>query len=46
MVTMGIRTYEGWWDASVIDQRNERALVSAFVAAITVWTAAFLFALV
>ena len=42
----GNRTYEGWWDLSVIHERNERPLLSAFVAAIVVWTAAFLLALV
>ena len=36
-----IRTYEGWWDESLIDPRNERALLSAFVAALVVWAAAF-----
>jgi hypothetical protein len=30
-------TYEGWWDLSLIDPRNERALLAAFVAAIAVW---------
>jgi hypothetical protein len=40
-----IRACEGWWDASLADRRNERALLSAFVAAIAVWTAVFLFAL-
>jgi hypothetical protein len=37
-----IRSYEGWWDVSLIDDRNERALLSAFVA---VWATIFLFAL-
>jgi hypothetical protein len=41
-----IRTYEGWWDLSLIDERNERPLHAAFVAAIAVWATAFLFALV
>jgi hypothetical protein len=41
-----ICTNEGWWDASLIDERNERALLSAFVAAIAVWATAFLLALV
>jgi hypothetical protein len=36
-----IRTYEGWWDLSLIDQRNERPLLAAFVAAILVWTTAY-----
>jgi hypothetical protein len=40
-----IRTYEGWWDLSLIDQRNERPLLAAFVAAILVWATAFLLAL-
>ena len=40
-----IHTYEGWWDLSLIDNRNERALLSAFVAVIAVWATAFLFAL-
>jgi hypothetical protein len=39
-----IRIYEGWWDLSRIDERNERPLFSAFVAAIVVWAAAFLLA--
>jgi hypothetical protein len=30
-------TYAGWWDLSLIDPRNERALLAAFVAAIAVW---------
>jgi hypothetical protein len=41
-----IRTYEGWWDESLIDPRNERALLSAFVAALVVWAAVFLLAAV
>jgi hypothetical protein len=41
-----IYTYEGWWDLSLIDERNERALLSAFVAVIAVWATAFLFALI
>ena len=41
-----IRTYRGWWDTSPLDERNERALLSAFVAAIAVWATAFLLALV
>ena len=41
-----IRTYEGWWDLSLIDDRNERPLLSAFVAVIAVWATTFLFALV
>ena len=32
-----IHSYEGWWDLSLIDDRNERALLSAFVAVIAVW---------
>jgi hypothetical protein len=39
------RTYEGWWDLSVIDERNERALLAAFVAVIAVWATALLYAL-
>jgi hypothetical protein len=38
-------TYEGCWDLSPIDDRNERALVSAFVAVIAVRAAASQFAL-
>jgi hypothetical protein len=38
-----IRKYEGWWDLSLIDDRSERALFSAFVA---VWAMALLLALV
>ena len=41
-----IHTYDGWWDLSLIDDRNERALLSAFVAVIAVWATAVLFALV
>jgi len=41
-----IRTYEGWWDLSLIDERNERPLLSAFVAAIAVWATAVLLTLV
>jgi hypothetical protein len=41
-----IHTYEGWWDLSLIDDRNERPLLSAFVAVIAVWTSAVLLALV
>ena len=41
-----IRTYEGWWDICLLDERNERALLSAFVAAIAVWATAFLVELV
>ena len=41
-----IRAYEGWWDTSLIDERNERGLLSAFVAVIAVWAAAVLLALV
>jgi hypothetical protein len=40
------RTYEGWWDLSLIDERNERPLHMAFVAVIAIWATAFLFALV
>ena len=40
-----IHTYEGWWDLSLIDERNERPLHAAFVAVIAVWATAFLFAL-
>jgi len=39
------RTYEGWWDLSLIDDRNERALLSAFVAVVAVWATIFLFVL-
>ena len=40
-----IRAYEGWWDTSLDDERSERALLSAFVAAIAVWVIVFLVAL-
>jgi hypothetical protein len=40
------RTYEGWWDLSLIDQRNERPLQVAFVAVIAIWATAIVFALV
>jgi hypothetical protein len=39
-----IRSYKGWWDLSLIDDRNERALLSAFVAVVAVWATIFLFA--
>ena len=39
------RTYEGWWDLSLIDERNERPLRVAFVAVIAIWATAFLLAL-
>ena len=42
----GSRTYESWWDPSLIDERNERPLLSAFVAAIAVWATAVLLTLV
>jgi hypothetical protein len=34
---VSIRAYEGWWDKSLVDKRNEQALLSAFVPAIAVW---------
>lgn len=40
-----IRTYEGWWDLSLIDERNERPLYAAVIAVITVWATAVVFAL-
>jgi hypothetical protein len=40
-----IRAFEGWWDTSLADERNERALFSAFVAAIAGWAIVFLVAL-
>jgi hypothetical protein len=30
------RTYEGWWDLSLIDERNDRPLLAAFVAVIAI----------
>jgi hypothetical protein len=44
-IMASIRTYRGWWDTSTFDERNERALLSAFVAAIAAWATAFLLAL-
>ena len=41
-----IHSYEGWWDLSLIDDRNERALLSAFVAVIAIWATAVLLTLV
>ena len=41
-----IHSYEGWWDLSLIDDRNERALLSAFVAVVAVWATAVLLTLV
>jgi hypothetical protein len=40
-----IRAYEGWWDTSLVDKRNEQPLLSAFVAAIAVWATVFLVAI-
>jgi hypothetical protein len=40
-----IHSFEGWWDLSLIDNRNERPLLSAFVAVVAVWGTTFLFAL-
>jgi hypothetical protein len=40
-----IRAYEGWWDLSLIDDRNERPLDAAFVAVIAAWGMTFLFVL-
>jgi hypothetical protein len=37
-----ILIYECSWDESLLDPRNERALLSAFLAAIAVWAATFL----
>jgi hypothetical protein len=45
-IMAGMRTYEGWWDLSLVDERTERALFSAFVAAVLVWATAFLLELV
>jgi hypothetical protein len=45
-IMRNIRTYDGWWDTSLTDRRNERALLSAFVAAIAVWAAVFLLAVI
>ena len=42
---MSTRTYEGWWDLSLIDERNERPFHAAFVAVIAVWAIAILLAL-
>jgi hypothetical protein len=40
-----IQLYDGWWDLSLIDERNERPLHAAFVAVIAAWGTTFLFAL-
>jgi hypothetical protein len=40
------RTYDGWWDVSLLNPRNERAFLSAVIAAIVVWAAAFLLAII
>jgi hypothetical protein len=40
------RIYDGLWDLSLIDERNERPLHVAFVAVIGIWATALLFALV
>jgi hypothetical protein len=37
--------YEGWWDLSLIDERNERPFHAAFVAVVAVWAIAVLLAL-
>jgi hypothetical protein len=39
------RTYDGCWDLSLIEDRNERALVSAFVAVFALCAARSQFAL-
>jgi hypothetical protein len=41
-----IGTYRGWWDTSPFNEKNERALLSAFVAVIAVWATAVLLELV
>jgi len=40
------RTFESWWDLSLIDERIERPLQTAFVAVIAVWAVVVLLALV
>src|SRR5271166_1296280 len=40
------RTYEGWWDLSRLDERNEQPLHAAIVAVVVVWATALLLALV
>jgi hypothetical protein len=45
-IMVSIRTYEGWWDVSLINPRNERALLSASVAAVVVWATAFMLAII
>jgi hypothetical protein len=45
-IMAGICAYEGWWDLSLIDEKSERALLSAFVAAVVVWATAFLLELI
>jgi len=42
----GNHTYESWWDPSLIDERSERPLLSAFVATVAVWMTAVLITLV
>jgi hypothetical protein len=43
---VNIRTYDGWSHTSLTDRKNERALLSAFVAAIAIWAAAFVLAVI
>jgi hypothetical protein len=45
LAMVSTRTYEGWWDLSLIDERNERPLHAAFVAVVAVWATAVLLAL-
>jgi hypothetical protein len=37
-----IKTYEDWFTERPIDDRNERALLIAFVAIVAAWSIAFL----
>jgi hypothetical protein len=46
-IMASIRAYDGWVDdAYLLDKRDEPALLSAFVAIITVWATALLLTLV
>jgi hypothetical protein len=40
-----IRAFDGRWDTCLVDERSERALLSAFVAAVAVWATVFLVAI-
>jgi hypothetical protein len=40
-----IRTYSGWWNTGLIDERNERPLLIALVATVAAWFTVFVVSL-